>query len=180
LHQQVGVGGAVRTALRYAVMLGFDTVVRLDGDGQHRPDDIPRLLEPIRAGRAAATRGSRYIGEDRPRTGPSVRRFAQQALAACMSAITRTRITDPTSGLWAFGPQAVSLLAEHHPTGYPEPELVLFLRRNGLPVEEVPVRMRQRRAGRSTLTLSRGTIAGARVLLALLIVPLRQAVRVIR
>jgi glycosyltransferase involved in cell wall biosynthesis len=180
LHQRVGVGGAVRTGIRYARMLGFNIVVRLDGDGQHQAADIPRLMAPILGGAAEATRGSRYTGEDRPRERWSVRRLLQQALALSMSVVTRTRITDPTSGFWAFGPQASELLARHHPTGYPEPELVLFLKRNTLHVEEVPVRMRVRRGGRSSLTLSRGVLAGARVLLALLIVPIRETVRVLR
>jgi glycosyltransferase involved in cell wall biosynthesis len=180
LHSRIGVGGAVRAAIRYARAHGFNMIVRLDGDGQHRPEDIARLLEPILAGRAAATRGSRYTGEDRPKEQYSLKRLAQHALALCMSIITGTRITDPTSGFWAFGPDAVALLEEHHPTGYPEPELVLFLRRNGLAVEEVPVRMRVRRSGRSSLTLSRGTLAGARVLLALLLVPMRKIVKVPR
>jgi hypothetical protein len=137
-------------------------------------------MAPILGGAADATRGSRYTGEDRPRERWSVRRLLQQALALSMSGVTRTRITDPTSGFWAFGPQASELLARHHPTGYPEPELVLFLKRNTLHVEEVPVRMRMRRGGRSSLTLSRGVLAGARVLLALLIVPIRETVRVLR
>jgi glycosyltransferase involved in cell wall biosynthesis len=180
MHSVVGVGGAVRTALRYARVRGYTTVVRLDGDGQHRPGDISRLLEPIVAGRVDATRGSRYTGEDRPRERHSLKRLAQQALALAMSLVTRMRITDPTSGFWAFGPDALALLEQHHPTGYPEPELVLFLRRNSLAVEEVPVRMRSRQAGRSSLNLSRGIVAGARVLLALLVVPLRDVVQVPR
>src|SRR5215211_5483628 len=81
LHLRVGIGGAVRTAIRYARAHGFNVVVRLDGDGQHRPEDIGRLLEPILAGRADATRGSRYTGEDRPRERYSAKRLAQQMLA---------------------------------------------------------------------------------------------------
>src|SRR5207245_2958654 len=79
----------------------------------------------------------------------------------------------PTSGFCVMGPRAVRVLAEHHPTGYPEPELRLFLSRNALSVVEVPVRERSRLSGKTSLTPRRVTAAGARVALALIIVPLR-------
>jgi hypothetical protein len=91
--------------------------------------------------------------------------------------LTGRPVTDPTSGLWAFGPQAVALLADHHPSGYPEPELRLFLSRNGLSMVEVPVQMRARPAGHTSLTARRLGAAVARLLLHLVVVPLRTAVR---
>jgi hypothetical protein len=87
--------------------------------------------------------------------------------------ITKRTVTDPTSGFWALGPRAVALLAEHHPAGYPEPELHLFLSRNALRVLEVDVQSRARLHGRSSLTPIRVLGAGARVALALIIVPFR-------
>jgi len=82
-------------------------------------------------------------------------------------------VTDPTSGFCVVGPRAVRVLAEHHPTGYAEPELRLFLSRNALTVVEVPVRARYRLAGSTSLTAGRVTAAVARVVLAMIIVPLR-------
>ena len=99
-------------------------------------------------------------------------------LAACLSTITGEQVTDPTSGFCALGPRAVRLLAEHHPTGYPEPELRLFLNSNGLRTVEVPVCGRSRLVGTTTLTPGRMTAAGARVLLAMIVVPLRRKVEV--
>ena len=87
--------------------------------------------------------------------------------------MTRRRVTDPTSGFWALGPRAVVLLAQHHPGGYPEPELHLLLSRHAMRVAEVEVPWRARLHGRSSLTPGRVIAAGARVALALLIVPLR-------
>ncbi len=85
-------------------------------------------------------------------------------------------MTDPTSGLWAFGPRAVRILAEHHPTGYPEPELLLFLRRNRLTLVQVAAEMRPRHAGRTSLRAFRAGLALARVLLAMVVIPLRPPV----
>jgi glycosyltransferase involved in cell wall biosynthesis len=179
LRQRLGVGGAVRAGLRYAWRLGHDIVVRVDGDGQHAASDIPQLLEPIRAGRADVTRGTRYRtgGNEDP---PRLRRASLGILARCLSFVTKQQVTDPTSGFWAFGPRAVRFLAAHHPSGYPEPELHLLLSRNGLRVEEVPIRMRDRLGGRTSLTRLRTGHLLARTLLALVVVPLRSTAEVPR
>jgi glycosyltransferase involved in cell wall biosynthesis len=170
LTERVGVGGAVRAGLRYAHRHGYAYVVRVDGDGQHRPCDIPRLLHAVGHGVDAAI-GSRYL--DRPRRRVTILRWSQAALARCVTFLTGRRFTDPTSGFWLFGPRAVRLLGRYHPTGYAEPELILFLSRNGLRVDEVPIRMRPRRAGRTSLTPTRTVLALFRTLLALMIVPAR-------
>ena len=141
LGQHMGIGNAVRAGLRYARIQGHDRVVRLDADGQHAPDQVDELLEPLAEGRADAVVGSRFGGVPGHRPG-ALTRVMQWALALALSRITGRRVTDPTSGFWAFGPRAVALLADHHPRGYSEPELRLFLARNGLQVLEVPVRMR--------------------------------------
>jgi glycosyltransferase involved in cell wall biosynthesis len=171
LPQRVGVGGAVRTGVRYAARHGYEYAVRMDGDGQHRARDIRRLLAPVLTGRADAVTGSRFL-RSAGRFG--LRRASQALLAACLTLLTGRRVTDPTSGFWLFGPRAVRFLARHHPTGYPEPELVLVLHRNRLRVAEVAVRTRRRVAGRTSLTTPRAVLALARTLLALVVVPMRR------
>jgi glycosyltransferase involved in cell wall biosynthesis len=165
-----GVGSAVRAGLRYGARLGFDVIVRLDADGQHDAADIAALLERLRDDDVDAVLGSRYA-DAYPGAEP-----LKRTLATVVSTVARRRITDATSGFWALGPRAVRLLASHHPRGYPEPELHLFLSRNGLKVTEVPVRSRERLSGRSSLTALRLLAAAARVLLAVVIVPLRERV----
>ncbi|HEX6974210.1 MAG TPA: glycosyltransferase [Vicinamibacterales bacterium] len=173
LPQRVGVGGAVKTGIRYALREGYRFAVRIDGDGQHRPCDVGRLLAPVLAGRADVTIGSRFVERRRAR---GARRFSQAMLAAGLSLVTGRRITDPTSGFWVFGPRALRMLARHYPAGYSEPELVLLLHRNGVRMQEIPIRMRPRIAGRTSLTATRAIAALARTLLAMLVVPFRQAV----
>jgi len=156
--------------------------VRIDGDGQHRPEEIARLLVPVESGRADVVLGSRFVDEASaaeapPRRGPIG--IVRRALGACLSALTGHRVTDPTSGFCVLGPRAIRLLAEHHPTGYPEPELRLFLSRNALRVVEVPVAARARLRGRTSLTPVRIAGAAARVLLAMLVVPLRDRIRIL-
>src|SRR5439155_7905731 len=116
--ERIGIGTAMRAGLRYAARVGYDTVVRIDGDGQHRPDEIERLLLPVEQGRADVVLGSRFAGAT---TRRGVVGLFQRMLGACLSALTGHRVTDPTSGFCVLGSRAIRLLAEHHPTGYPEP-----------------------------------------------------------
>ncbi|HEX5108488.1 MAG TPA: glycosyltransferase family 2 protein [Vicinamibacterales bacterium] len=169
-----GVGAAIRAGLRYAMRSRFTAVVRVDADGQHDARDIDRLLAPIADGSAEVVLGSRYGATSEARAGTVG--AAQRMLAAFISLVTRNSVTDPTCGFCALGSRAIRLLAEHHPDGYPEPELHLFLSRNAVALTEVPVRARGRLSGRTSLTPARVVAASARVLLALLIVPVRPAV----
>jgi glycosyltransferase involved in cell wall biosynthesis len=177
LPVQSGVGTAVRTGLRYAKARGYDVVVRLDGDGQHPAALVAPLIAPIAAGKAAAVIGSRYSERRRPTSVPFLRRLMHYALGRILSFLTTRLVTDPTSGLWAFGARTIDLLADHHPSGYPEPELILFLARNGVKFVEVPVEMRDRAEGESSLTIHRTGAAFFRLLVLLLVVPLRATVR---
>src|SRR5262245_27759628 len=165
----------MRAGFRYAASAGFDTVVRIDGDGQHDPQSLDALLEPLANRRADVVRGSRYLLDSNYRAA-GFRRLAQHSVAHLLSVMTGETVTDPTSGFWAFGEKAVRLLATHHPTGYPEPEMLLLLHLNELTSAEVPVRMRERIGGRTSLSTTRTALAVARVLLALLIVPLRPSI----
>jgi glycosyltransferase involved in cell wall biosynthesis len=174
--ERMGVGAAVRAGLTYADRLGYSCAVRLDGDGQHPASQIDQLLRPIREERADLVIGSRYRdGGTYP--SPRGRRLAQWALARGLSMMTRGQVTDPTSGFLAFGPAAIDLLAEHHPGGYGEPELLLYLWRSHLRVLEVPVEMRERIAGQTSLTMLRLLGTAARMLLVVLVTPLRPAPR---
>ena len=174
MPERAGVGSAIRAGLRYAARHGYEHVARVDGDGQHRACDIARLVSAFGGTRIDAVMGSRYVGR---RARPTLKRIMQKVLAGCLTSLTGRRITDPTSGFWLFGPRAIRLLSRHHPTGYPEPELVLLLHRNRLSIAEVPIRMRPRRSGRTSLTPSRTGLALFRTMMALMIVPLRDAER---
>jgi hypothetical protein len=174
MPMQAGLGPAVRAGLRYASRLGYDIVVRIDGDGQHPAALIDRLLAPVLAGTADVTIGSRYLSE--VGSPPTLRRGCQYLLGRVLTVLTRQEVTDPTSGLWVFGPKALQVLRNHHPSGYPEPELILFLCRNRLAVTEVQVRMRGRLAGQTSLTPRRMGAALARLVLLLVVVPLRSSV----
>jgi glycosyltransferase involved in cell wall biosynthesis len=173
LPERMGIGTAMRVGLRYAMRQGFSVVARLDGDGQHRPEDVRRLLEVVKAGHADIAFGSRTA--QRRGTSDAAADMLKGSLAACLTLLTRQRVLDATCGLSAMGPRAVRLLAECHPTGYPEPELRLLISRTTLAAVDVHVDRRPRRSGKTSLTPLRLLRAAARVVLAMCVVPLRRA-----
>ena len=152
-----GLGAALQTGYLYALREGYDCCAHLDADGQHPPAEVARLLAEVEADRADLVIGSRYrdpgaeAGSDdyRPtfsrRIGTSVFRFF-------LTLATRQRFTDTTSGMRAANRRVMSLFSENYSPDFAEIESLQLAVREGLRVEEVPVRMLERTGGSSFLT----------------------------
>jgi glycosyltransferase involved in cell wall biosynthesis len=164
----LGIGGAVQTGFRYAYEHGYDLVVRCDGDGQHVPGELPKVLEPVLADRADIAVGSRFAGGDGYRSS-ATRRVGIRLLALVVSAIARQRVTDTTSGFQALNRKALVLFAADYPHDYPEVEGLVMTVKHRLRLEEVPVAMREREHGRSSITAARSVYYMTKVLLALFV-----------
>ena len=166
----LGIGGAVQTGLIVAERDGYDIVVQVDGDGQHRADQIPRLVEALEEQRLDMVIGSRFLAGGRGRyRGPVLRRVGIKLFEWVNSALVGQRITDNTSGFRGYRREAATLLARTYPDDYPEPESVVLLARRGFRVGEVAVEMRRRQGGRSSIDLSRSIYYMVKVLLAILV-----------
>jgi glycosyltransferase involved in cell wall biosynthesis len=164
----LGIGGAVQTGFRYAAENGYDLAVRCDGDGQHDPAELPKVLAPVLAGEADIAVGTRFAAGEGYRSS-AARRLGIRVLAAVVSAIARQRVTDTTSGFQALNHRALALFARDYPHDYPEVEGMVMTIRHRLRLLEVPVRMREREHGRSSITALRSVYYMARVLLALFV-----------
>jgi len=172
----LGIGGAVQTGFRYALEQGFEVAVRLDGDGQHDPRELPVLLEPLLAGEADIVIGSRFAmgdGDYRPRLA---RRVGIRFFARIVSLLVRQRVTDTTSGFQAVNRLGITLFADDYPHDYPEVEATVMVVRHRLRLTEVPVRMRERNSGRSSITALRSVYYIVKVLLAIFVGLFRRTV----
>jgi glycosyltransferase involved in cell wall biosynthesis len=168
----LGIGGAVQTGIEWARRRGCEVAVQVDGDGQHDPREIDKLLEPILAGKADVAVGTRFAGDGTYR--PSVaRRIGIGVFAGLVSLIVRQRVTDTTSGFRAMNERAIELFADEYPYDYPEVEATVLIFRHRLRLVEVPVTMRQREAGRSSITVFRSLYYMGKVSLALFVGLLR-------
>jgi glycosyltransferase involved in cell wall biosynthesis len=164
----LGIGGAVQTGFRYAEENGYDLVVRCDGDGQHDPSELPSVLAPVLAGEADIAVGSRFV-EGAGYRSSATRRVGIRLLAWIVSAIARQRVTDTTSGFQALNRKALELFAADYPHDYPEVEGMVMTIKHRLRLVEVPVSMREREHGRSSITALRSIYYMAKVLVALFV-----------
>jgi glycosyltransferase involved in cell wall biosynthesis len=168
LPANLGIGGAVQAGYLYAFEQGFDLAVQVDGDGQHDASELGRLLEPIVSGRADLAIGTRFSGP-RLYRAPIARRIGIGLFATLVSLRVRQRMTDTTSGFRAVNRRGIRLFAADYPHDYPEVEAVVTAARGDLRVCEVPVAMRQRLTGRSSITTFRSFYYVVKVLLALFV-----------
>ncbi len=147
----LGIGGAVQTGFLYAEENDYDVVVRIDGDGQHDVRYLGDLLQPVLNDEVDIVVGSRFIPPFLGYRSSLIRRVGIHFFANLLSWLTRSRITDSTSGFQAFHRNAVKVFAESYPHDFPEPESVVVAKRTGLRMKEVPVQMRKRSAGHSSI-----------------------------
>ena len=169
----LGIGGAVQAGLLFAREHRYDIAGQFDGDGQHCADQVAAIVGPVAAGEANVVIGSRFLvpSEYRP---PLARRIGIAVFAWVNSLVLRRRITDSTSGFRAYDEGAIGFLAREYAHDYPEPEAVVTLVRHGFSVREVPVAMRDRQGGRSSITLLRSIYYMLKVLTAIVVGATRQ------
>jgi glycosyltransferase involved in cell wall biosynthesis len=150
-----GLGAALQTGYLYALREGYDFCAHLDGDGQHPPEEVVRVLEPVWSGEADLVIGSRYhsdAGAHEHRYRPTRSRRAGTALfGMLLSAVTRRRFTDITSGFRAANRRTMGLYVAQYSPDFAEIESLQRASRQGLRIGEVPVRMLPRASGHSFL-----------------------------
>jgi glycosyltransferase involved in cell wall biosynthesis len=169
----LGVGGAIRTALRYASTQGYERVLQLDGDGQHEAEEGRRLVEALDASGVDLVVGSRFAAGYEVGTG---RRVVMRILSRIISRRLRTRITDTTSGFRAMGTAAIATFARDYPLDYLSDtvEALLIAGDAGLRVAEVDVRMRPRQGGTPSASPFRSGYHLVRLLLVVLVHAIRR------
>jgi glycosyltransferase involved in cell wall biosynthesis len=164
----LGIGAAVQSGFLFAREHGYDVAVQVDGDGQHRADEIGKLLAPLERGEADVVLGSRWAA-DTGYHAPPLRRLGMLLFSAVVSRLTGQRLRDTTSGFRASGRRAIEFLAEHYPVDYPEVEALVLLSRAGFRIVETPCQFREREAGRSSITGRRSVYYVIKVLLAIFV-----------
>lgn len=168
LPVNLGIGGAMQTGYLYALEHNYDIAVQMDGDGQHNPADLQHLLEPIERGEADMTLGSRFV-EQEGFQSTAVRRMGIRILRWALWVRTKGQILDPTSGYRAGNRKVIELFAHHYAQDYPEPESLVTVIKRNLKIREVPVVMRERAGGQSSINRVRSVYYMLKVTLAVLI-----------
>ena len=171
----LGIGGAVQSGFTFALDNGYARMVQVDGDGQHDPAEIQRLMDAMDDEPSVdMICGSRFISRDREYVAPISRRTGIHIFAFLLSRIVGQRVTDPTSGFRLYNRRGIALFARDYPHDYPEVEAVLMVHFHRLRMKELAVRMFQRGGGVSSISSGKSVYYMLKVLLAIFIGLVRQ------
>jgi len=167
LPTNLGIGGAVQTGYKYAYLNNYDIAIQVDGDGQHNPIYISKLIEEVKKG-ANMCIGTRFINKEGFQS-TFARRIGIYYFTYLIKLLTKETITDPTSGFRASDKKTIELFSKYYPVDYPEPETVVLIKKNRLKVVEVPVIMNERQEGISSINAVKSVYYMIKVSLAILI-----------
>lgn len=168
MPHHLGLGGCVQAGYRLAYELGYEYVIRVDGDGQHDPCDIPGLLAALEREGCEMAIGSRYVNGHGPSFGP-LRTAGIVFFRAVLRPILGKTVHDPTSGFVGVNRTALALFSRSFPLEYPEIEALVVLQRGRFRFVEVPCHMRPRKTGRSSITAAKSLYYIIHVLLGVFI-----------
>ncbi len=174
LPLNLGIGGAMQAGYLYAAKHDYDVAVQFDGDGQHCACEIEKLLRPVAGEEADLVIGSRFMRSGDYRA-PFLRRIGMYIFSFTLSRILDSPVTDTTSGFRAVNRKIIGYFSRFYPEDYPEVEALVLVHRQGMRIAEVPVSMRERTGGRTSITAMRSAYYMVKVLLAVFIDLLKKA-----
>ena len=169
----LGIGGAVQTGYKYGYEEGYDIAVQVDGDGQHDPRFLGTMADYLETRKLDMVIGSRFINKEGFQSS-SARRLGIKYFTVLIKLLTRTKITDPTSGLRMVDRDIMEMFANDYPKDYPEPESVVAVLRRKKKVKELPVVMKAREGGVSSISPKKSIYYMIKVTLAILIERIRK------
>ena len=172
----LGIGGAVQTGYKYAKKNEYNIAIQVDGDGQHDISFLGKLIEPIENDIADVVIGSRFIEREGFQSS-STRRAGIFFLSGLIRVTCGCRVRDVTSGFRAVNRRFINMYAEDYPDDYPEPEAIVTAKLNGARIVEVPVIMRERKNGKSSISAKKSIYYMIKVSLAIVMCRLSLGVR---
>lgn len=150
LSVNLGIGGAVQTGYKYAKKHNYDIAIQFDGDNQHDPKYIDALIKEIENGNDLVI-GSRYVENLSTFKSTFVRRAGIKFLSSLIKLVTHKKVYDVTSGFRACNKKIIKYFANHYSIDYPEPDSIARVLKKKYKVKEIPVEMKERTSGKSSI-----------------------------
>ena len=147
----LGIGGCVQAGYIYAYENEYDIAIQMDGDGQHPASELPKLLIPLKSGDADVVVGSRFITKSGFQSSV-LRRFGIKFLSSLVYLCTRQLVLDVTSGYRAINQKYIKIFSKEYAQDYPEPEALVTVAKKGGKIVEVPITMKERQGGISSIS----------------------------
>lgn len=170
LPQNLGIGGAVQTGYIYGKKMDYDIVIQIDGDGQHNPKDLTKMIEVIEKNEADMVIGSRFVKKTDYESS-SMRKFGINFFSKFVSLICKRNFYDTTSGYRAVNKKVIELFSRYYPRDYPEVETIVYASKRGVRIKEISVDMDKRKEGKSSITPLKSVYYMLKVTCAILLQP---------
>lgn len=167
LPTNLGIGGAVQCGYMYAAENDYDVAIQMDGDGQHDPKYYPDAVKLIQDGEADIVIGSRFITNEGFQTS-FMRRFGIKFLSSLINMVCQQKVKDVTSGYRAINRKYIDIFAREYAQDYPEPEAIVAAKLKGARIKEIPVIMREREGGESSISPLKSVVYMCKVSLAII------------
>lgn len=168
LPVNLGIGGGVQAGYMYAYRNGYDIAIQMDGDGQHPASELDKIIAPIKAEKADIVVGSRFVNKEGFQSS-AIRRFGIKFLSSLIYLCTGKHILDVTSGYRAVNRKFIKIFSEEYAQDYPEPEALVTAAKKGAEIIEVPVMMKERQGGMSSISPIKSIYYMIKVSLAIII-----------
>lgn len=176
LLKNLGIGGAVQTGYKYADDNNYDIAVQIDGDNQHDVNFVNTLIKEL-SNNVNCVIGSRFLFKKNKFKSTFLRRIGIKLISFEIKILTHIKITDPTSGFRAIDKELIKYFSNNYPIEYPEPISNVVLLKNGFSLKEVPVRMKERKKGISSINTWKSLYYMVNVILSIFIVSIRRRAR---
>ncbi|GAA0719348.1 glycosyltransferase family 2 protein [Clostridium malenominatum] len=170
LTQNLGIGGAVQTGYIYANRKDYDVVIQIDGDGQHNPKDLSKMIDAIAKDEVDMVIGSRFVKKTDYESS-SIRKVGINFLSRFVSFVCKRDFYDTTSGYRAVNKKVIELFLWYYPRDYPEVETIVYALKRGVRIKEVSVDMDKRQGGKSSITPLKSVYYMIKVTCAILLQP---------
>lgn len=175
LINNLGIGGAVQTGYKYAFYNNYDVAVQFDGDGQHDINYVKDIVEPIIDSDVDMVIGSRFIDKNLEGFKSSFsRRIGITIISYLMKFSTGRKIYDTTSGFRACSKRLIEHFSKEYPNEYPEPITTAEILKKQYKVLELPVKMKERVGGTSSIRKWKNIYYMLNVTLSLLVIKIRR------
>jgi len=163
----LGIGGGVQAGYLYARDQGYEIAVQFDGDGQHEARFLRDLIGPLERDEADIVIGSRFLRKEGFQSS-GARRAGISLLSGMIRRLCGVQVLDVTSGMRAVNRKYIEVYAQRYVQDYPEPEALLDAGIRGARILEVPVQMKKRENGKSSISPVKSVYYMIKVSLALL------------
>lgn len=176
LRINLGIGGCVQTGYKYAYENKYDIAIQIDGDGQHDPQYIKNLIQPIKNGEANMVIASRFINKEGFQSS-FIRRLGINWLSFIIKILVKEKVYDVTSGYRAIDKNLIKLFKDDLAQDYPEPEAIINVYKMGYKIKEIPTKMLERQGGESSINSFKSIYYMIKVTIALLLCKIKDSTK---